>query len=314
MSDLVFDYFRSRGMPEYVEDFKSPKEIPVHLHVPKCGGTFIRKGEYTILRLLSLSVYKSPPVDKMAIITLDTFDTAHLVIYCIKNAPIPSLAPRKVFYDMGIQDLVELLAQGLLSVFSITVTPRTVLGRVDDLNKIKEVLPVKFKWFTVARDPFQRALSMYYVLKDRGGADVFWLDKNEHSAEEFSEFLRSPYCDKNWASRFLAYVFGLTGFSPQMNPEIFEQLLQTMKTENVTTIPMGQIGSGLDYVFSQCYSPYIGNLATVFESNSEAEAFNRTHKPIKFKPDDVVEACLQEFKNANSYDIALFEKIVPFTG
>ena len=37
-------------------------------------------------------------------------------------------------------------------------------------------------------------------------------------------------------------------------------------------------------------------------------------EPIKFKPDDVVEACLQEFKNANSYDIALFEKIVPFTG
>ena len=32
--------------------------------------------------------------------------------------------------------------------------------------------------------------------------------------------------------------------------------------------------------------------------------------PTRFKPQEVEEECLRHFKNANSYDIALFEKFV----
>lgn len=48
----------------------------------------------------------------------------------------------------------------------------------------------------------------------------------------------------------------------------------------------------------------------MYEVMRDVEVLMQPKEQTRFKPRDVEEACLREFKNANSYDIALFEKFV----
>jgi hypothetical protein len=248
----------------------------------------------------------------------------HLIAFCFfapPNFAIPTNPDlektHKIYRRMAVDDFLKAVEEGHLDVFCLAATSLVLgLRQSQDLLKIETAWENEFKlrYFTVLRDPFERAKSLYYVYKKR---DPFMPCFFEHSpsVQEFSAFLLSHYSEPNWVSCFLAYVFrneAESGPEDKITEGTFSALIQTM-TEKVKVAPMGDIGGHLRDLFSEVYSPYLGEFAIKLELAASDEYLNRAPKELDFKPKDVQEACLKEFKNANSYDIALFEKFAGFT-
>ena len=320
--DIVHSYLANTPRPEGLSDLREHREIPVHIHIPKCGGSFVRHTLFHLLRLYCLAVRGIPPVKQGAIIYIGGDDTIgkppHLIAYCffappdVKLTKTPDLADQKIFYRIPVEKFLELSKKGYLDVFSISATS-LILGRkqTEEFNEIERAWDGEFtlRYFTTLRDPFERAKSLYYVQKNlRPHLACF---SYEYAClREFEDFCMAHYSEPNWVSRFLAYLFkNDTGAEADgvMTNAIFDSLLTSMGRK-VRVISMRNIGQGLQEVFSEVYSPYIGGLAAEIESQGPSECFNRTTKDINFKPEDLREACLNEFKSANSYDIALFQK------
>lgn len=319
--DLVHSYLANTPPPENAAELKGHEEIPVHIHIPKCGGTFIRRTLSELLRLYCLAVHKIIPVKRGAVILIgDCPDSilphagsaqTGITAYCViqKNDYTPPKPPGTeadtMLYRMPVEDFIESIKNGSLDVFSISVTSVLLMRkRANDLEKIERSL--KLKYFVSLRAPFERANSLYFVHKKRH-PDLPCFSEAPPSLQEFEKFLLSEYSEPNWVSCFLAYVFNSkTGgvANAPMSEEVFKSLAQVMST--VATIPMSSIGKGLRDLFSEVYSPYIGNLALEIESQAPDEYFNRGHNKKAYNQNNINANCLNYFNTANSYDIELY--------
>jgi hypothetical protein len=297
VSVLVKRYL-SRFQTSASDRVRTLPKVPIHLHIPKCGGTFVRRLQNRLVELYCASYVQSEKVLPERLVVRSKNHAEPLaVVYTTSEKPIEQL-------EISWDGLLSAWESGSLELFSITLTPETYQDTGGSYSKFIDSVSSKrgVSWYTVLRDSFEKAVSMYYVLQARG---VFPVAKD--CLREFESFLRSPHSGNNWNSKFLSKI--LVSLEGELNDTEFGSLIKTMKTD-VTVIPFKQIGKGVEYVFSDTYSAYIGKFASFFESEAGSNMFNRTPKQVKFKPQDVEEACLREFKNANSYDIALFEKFV----
>jgi hypothetical protein len=319
--DLVHSYLSKFSPPDNISELKDHKEIPVHIHIPKCGGSFIRSSLVHLLRIYCWSVRGVLAEKQGAIIYLGgdgiLSSEPHLIAFCFfapPNFAIPTNPDlektHKIYRRMAVDDFLKAVEEGHLDVFCLAATSLVLgLRQSQDLLKIETAWENEFKlrYFTVLRDPFERAKSLYYVLKQRSD-DLPYFSSARPSLQEFSEFI--AYHEPNWVSRFLSYLFkNETGAEADgvMNSTIFKSLLNSME-QKVKVIPMQSIGRGLQEIFSDVYSPYIGDFAVDLESRGPSEYFNRTTKDIIFKPEDIEKERLKKFEAANSYDIALFQK------
>lgn len=322
---MVHSYLANVPFPEKLVDLKKHVEIPVFIHVPKCGGTFIRRTLFELLRVYCLAVHKIIPAKQGAIILIGgepNFVLPHaglaqtgIIAYCaIKNKnylpPKPSgTESEKILYRMPVEDFTEAIKNENLDVFSMAVTSVLLIREQEsDLRKIEEVL--KLKYFVSLRSPFERAKSLYFVHKNRDPyLPCFY--ENTPSLQEFEKFLLSQYSEPNWVSCFLAYVFSnKTGglANAPMSEEIFKNLTQVMNS--VSIISMESIGKGLRDIFSKVYSSYIGNLALDVELRAPDIYFNRGYNKKSYRANDIGGDSLAIFNSKNSFDIELFKRHV----
>jgi hypothetical protein len=315
-TDTVHSYLINTPPPNKVWELTEHTQLPVYIHIPKCGGTFTRSAMFELMRLYCLAVHKIPPVRRGAVVSIGEGDPS-ITAYCFVRRgdtvlpQTPDSVQNKIFYRMSVDEFTDSLGRGELDVFSVSIHSVLMrVGMVEGWAKIERKLLEQYKlnYFTSMRPSFDRAVSLYYVQKKRN-PDLSCFHSIEPSLEEFMEFLMSPHSERNWVSSFLAYVFGLETKPHALHPESFAKLEKIMESK-VETISLNKLGDGVRKVFSEAYSPYIGDLLVNYEPQADPFHINKTVKPIQFKSEDIKEACLKEFKNANSYDVALFEKFV----
>ena len=320
--DIVQSYKANNPPPDGIAELKEHREVPVHIHIPKCGGTFVFRAMTYLLRLYTSSVYKTPAAIQGAVIYLGGDELSgkspHLVAFCFfsphdfsipKNLNFPE---KQIFYQMPVVDFLEAVSTKNLDVFSMAVTSEIMArDQIQDLVQIKAALKHRYvlRYFTAMRPPLERAHSLYYVHKKRNPRFLGFCGR-EPSLQEFSDFVESPFSEPNWVSRFLAYVLHEPPLAPKtpMEEPVFEKLVRVMQAE-VKTFQTSSLGVGLRDFFTEVYSPYIGDFALQFESQSPAVMFNRTNKKLVFKPSDLCEKRRNAFTEANSYDIALFNEM-----
>lgn len=279
--DWVSEYINSNPrMPELL----GKSELPVYLHIPKCGGTFVRVAIYEMLRLYCGVGHGKVPKDWAATIEVGSGRDADMVVNGVLRTIPEDCRVEDTNYFMSRERFLDFARSGGVDIFAVTATSEMWASRSrETLDVLGEVCGKEFRFFATFKDPFDRALSMYYVQKQRGVVlNSFFLPANESSLEEFSAFLTSYDSEPNWASQFLDYV----------------------GTKDVRTESLSRVVPFLSSFFSEIYHPAVGMAAEFTEG-----PVNMTQKEKVFRPEQLSDECFLAYYNLHARDIDLWSRV-----
>ena len=279
--DWVSEYINSNPrMPELLEKSK----LPVYLHIPKCGGTFVRVAIYEMLRLYCGVGHGKVPRDWAATIEVGAGGDPDLVVNGVLREIPEDCRVEGTNYTMSRDRFLDFARKGEMDIFAVIATSEMWASKSREvLVALEEICGKKFCFFATFKDPFERALSMYYVQKQRGVVlNSFFLPANESSLEEFSAFLTSYDSEPNWASQFLDYL----------------------GTKNVRIGGLDRVVSFLSSFFSEIYHPVVG-MAAEFSGG----AVNVTQKESVYRLEELSAECVSAYLNLHARDIDLWSRV-----
>lgn len=279
--DWVSEYINSNPrMPELL----GKNELPVYLHIPKCGGTFVRVAIYEMLRLYCGVGHGKVPKDWAATIEVGAGGDPDLVVNGVLREIPEDCRVEGTNYAMSRERFLDFARKGGVDIFAVIATSEMWASKSREvLVALEGICGKKFCFFATFKDPFERALSMYYVQKQRGVVlNSFFLPANESSLEEFSAFLTSYDSEPNWASQFLDYL----------------------GTKNVRIGGLDRVVSFLSSFFSEIYHPAVG-MAAEFDGGP----VNVTQKESVYRLEELSDECVSAYLNLHARDIDLWSHV-----
>lgn len=312
----IIEQFVVKNQIKEFADFVNQNEIPVFIHIPKCGGTYVR-GSFFLLNKFYCMYCKNLPQNKGgAIFITDKSKEPFALIYVTQNPTIanPKFVMTENIYRMSTNEFLKYASSGYFYVFAVAITSVVIKDHCQEqLSLILDYLKTlyKIKLFISIRDPFERAKSLYYVHKARN-TQLECFNSEQPCVEEFSKFLSSHYSEPNWISMFLSYIFKqYTFYDFNKHVPIIDttyELLTSHLDSSVDIVTLPNITKYASEMLSNIYFPSMGNLLFYYESIAPSIAFNSTIKAIDFSSEDVDVNSLAAFKLNSKYDFLLFEQ------
>jgi hypothetical protein len=184
-------------------------EKPVFWHIPRAGGgSIVKKMASQCLKLVQASevgavVNPQASVIKELLVTTDVFSGASFINV---DTTLDKGIKRAKELGLGKSNLVDLI----------------VVSNIYEAGTLFDPLH-KGRLFTIMRHPIQRAVSVYYAMKDAAKSDV--KIKTFLKGMSLEQYASSKIVENNWMTRFLSNKLGgeLTSHEEALAREVLAQ-------------------------------------------------------------------------------------------
>ena len=317
--EIINDFVRIYPHEQFTwsNDCTKQTKLPVFIHVPKCGGTFIRGSFFLLNKYCCIYQKKLNQNNAGVIFIVDKSKQPFALIYVTQNSNTinPKFVIKENIHYLKTDEFLDFMSSNCFDVFAIAITSVVIKDRCQDqieliLTYLKTLYELKM--FVVLRDPFERAKSLYYIHKyNKTPLDCFTSDQS--SLIEFNKFLSSHYSESNWITMFLSYVFKRYtkyDYDPTLNitDDIFSLLNGYLNSTKVDLVLLPNLVSYFSKILCDIYMPLYGTLLNYHALNATSATFNSTIKAINFRSEDVDQNSLTTFKLNSKYDFLLFQQ------
>lgn len=193
------------GLAQPVIRMDRPRPVPVFLHIPRCGGTFV------LATMMAYSVFLNQRNQSgvvMQILVNEGEAVFRVIASCREDIGSDAEDRHKLSVNLG--DFFEILPK-LKFVFSVVIEPAGISRFAGGLfHEICDRIHRKPMFFTCLRDPFEGEASKFAYLRTKLSEDSFCLDggseKRAASAlagMEFEEYIQSDRLSDSWLIRTL---------------------------------------------------------------------------------------------------------------
>jgi hypothetical protein len=286
-------------------------KIPVFIHIPRSGGTYLKNKVKGFFRLYLNSFYKNNPF-----IYKDTGD-ARFIIYRNEKLIIKTISVKKnnktilnvfcldrysknetEYEDMSLDCFFERMKE--LDIFSMVLEANSIKSKFNILKKINRILCVDFSFYAAIRDPEERLVSLFYYLKS---------DTSSHEpthqifkSESFEDFVDSSEASESEGS-LLSYEIC---HPDKISDENYEnKVIPFLKKINLFKI------SNIDYMLKIAFLNRYNIKDDPSMYSDIFDSFNKRNKNIS---DDYIDknfnlstASKNKLKIINQFDRRIFE-------
>lgn len=232
------------------------KKIPLYLHFPRCGGTYITR--------LTMNLFREYGIEKFW--NAESNWNLNLCRFLLTNSKneiigiiaaydpfkkrinnlnfIPHKEDRRAYY-CEIDNFIKELKIYNFNIFSIIIKPNGI-GFIDTkINEILNISGASGLRYTILRDPFQREQSLYNYTKGNSSSHEL-MSHQVFKSKTFIDHLKSKDLHSNW------YIRVLTNFrSMPCTEKDFQEATKLLDTFKVSSID--KIDKLFDEVFQECY-------------------------------------------------------------
>lgn len=262
--------------------------VHVHVHVPKCAGSYVRKASWQVIRALANAESGAAQQVRPARVSVcdEHSKFTGVVVEGLQYAPIPRVYFDVNEYNVPIEAVEVLIKVGIFRPITVCLTSRMLSAQLESPLTLLDCLGIRQRsFFTITRPPFERMLSMYYVHKQASNRlACFRLEPHMSSIDEFSDYLVGSQGEPDWCAKFFDYVFGG---------------LDAHKHGLLDVAAMEDVGKLLVKIYSDTYGEEIGS--TVRLPNKVNVGSGR----VKYSESDLHPNIAASFKQLYSRDIKL---------
>jgi len=282
---------------------KEKRDIPVFLHVPKSGGTYVLSWNINMFRkharILGLNKVNNHKL-KLVKVYLENQSILQALAYhpdFVTDNPSQNSASH-FFREMTLNDFINQLQKDEIKLFSLIVDSQgfkyLYKNIFESIYNSANTNPI---YYCLLRDPFTRSRSFYNYLKSVESSHE--LTHNLIKSKTFDEYLASHELEDSWLIRCINDM--------QDSQPISE--LEFKKTceflDNVKIKKMEQADSLINEIFYSCYELTIESLPDILPYINKNES-NGDIKNINIC--DIDPVILELFTNRTKYDYMIYNK------
>jgi len=234
--------------------------IPVFLHIPRNAGTYVLSVTMAFFRFYGLQMEwgekRDCPLDlcRYRLLNSHKKQLATLFIYDPKGTrkrsksiePHPQCPNACTVDEEGVNGVLKELKDGAADLFAIIIEPRGAgLVKNGYFDMVCEQAGKRPEYFTVLRNPYERAFSLYSYLTNSGSRHE--PTHGTIAASSFDEYIRSSQLEESWLIRNLCGIFD----GAPITEENFEEaclILSKFKMADVS-----KTDALIEEVFRKCY-------------------------------------------------------------
>lgn len=255
-------------------------KIPVFIHTPRSGGTYLTNRIKGFFRLYLNSFFKNNPF-----IYKDNGDV-RFIIYRNKKLIIKTISVKKnnktilnvfcldrysqnenEYEDMSLDCFFEKMEE--LDIFCIVLETNFIKKKFNILKKIGRILCVDFSFWAAIREPEERLASLFYYLKS---------DMSSHEpthqmfkSENFEDFIDSSEASENEGSLLASEIC----HPDKISDDSYEnQVIPFLKKINIFKI------SNIDYMLKMAFLKRYGIEDDPSIYSDVFDSFNKSNKNI----------------------------------
>ena len=281
-------------------------KIPVFLHIPKNAGTYVLGWTMTLFRYYGITKDWNDKVGwnynlRRILLQHENKQIATLFVYDPhkvreSNQSFAQHPTNKYCNIVQLQNFLEELKNKKLTLFSVIVEDAGVQYIKENLYKgICEHNNSHPLYYTIFRDPYNRALSMYHYITSPNS--VHELTHNTIESKTFIEYLNSYELEDSWLIRKLTDISD----NEIINEEIFNKaciILDEFKIKDIK-----HTDELIDEVFTECY-----NISQNIVDNNDRNVFKNSTSSDTFVFDDLDEKTKNVFLTRTEFDRKLYTK------
>jgi hypothetical protein len=280
-------------------------KIPVFLHIPKNAGTYVLGWTMTLFRYYGIARNWSDKVGwnynlRRILLQHESKQIATLFVYDPykvreSNPAFGQHHTHEYCNIVELQDYLEELKNKKLTLFSVIVEDAGVQYIKENLYKNickHDGCPL---YYTIFRDPYNRALSMYHYITSPNS--VHELTHNTIKSKSFSEYLNSYELEDSWLIRKLTNITD----SEIINEEIFNRACVVLDEFKIKDIK--HTDELINDVFTECY-----NISQNIVDNNDRNVFKNSTSGDTFVFDDLDEKTKNAFLTRTEFDRKLYTK------
>jgi len=325
-------------------DKKIPEKkyyIPVHLHIPKCAGTYVKRGITWLAKFYGSDKYGRQNLSNQLNIwdisidiqegdnSIQRYSIATVWSY-IKRDDInietytPTEHDRQVYKWVSDSQFYWLLENNKLDIFSMSICSNSMNYDCSKLiSAIETHTNKKLKYFCPIRDIKRRILSMYYVVIGRDNVYLNKEDRIKPSKDKFLDFMNEN--ETNWISKFLFNIFSsympnylknisLDNLRNDTNSKNLFKEIKTIFSKYIKFSEINYINNLLSDVFGEVYGPVFAEYCKSFKEKKTHDDYslNKTKIDINFlnlQMDAQEQNKIKKFESMCEYDIDLYNFI-----
>ena len=270
--------------------------VPVFLHIPKCAGTYVIGWNMLMMRYYGpLNGWNDAPGWSGALKIVDVVDDGRIVmrafVWLKKECPW-----REVGTNGAVASIEELKRElpscGVL--FSIVVESRGFrLLRKGAYEGVCAIVGRRPAYYTILREPLDRAMSLYYYLKSQ--RSLHEPSRRKVISETFAEHIFNEMSD-DWITRAIAGVSDDAGIEEDDATYVEEFLSKSIVGA------MGDVDNVLSKVFKLCYGVIVNDVPREWIKDVNPNSGNK--ESICRLGDDEMEV----FNHRTQHDAYLYAK------
>ena len=282
------------------------RKIPVFLHIPKNAGTYVLGWTMTLFRYYGIARDWNNKVNwnyglRRILLQHDNEQIATLFVYDPYNVRESNQyfiqhPTDKYCNIVELQKFLEELKNKKLTLFSIIIEAAGVHlikeNLYEDICKHNNSHPL---YYTIFRDPYNRALSMYHYITSTNS--VHELTHNTIKSKSFSEYLNSYELEDSWLIRKLTNITD----SEIINEEIFNRACTILDEFKIKDIK--HTDELINNIFNECYS-----IDQSVVSDNDGNVFRNSTSNDSFSFDEQDEMTKKFFLKRTEFDKKLYKK------
>lgn len=268
-------------------------DIPVYYHIPKCGGTYILTASEIYAKIYGKNIGKN--FGTLIIKKNDSIWYRIITtLYGVENYLIVDGESNK--YETTIENYLKNRSENEF-IFSIIVETEN-----EEWSEVEKNLELKrnINSFTVIRDPFDRARSLFHYLN---GEESFHEKNHKSLPDNFENFINSFYYDDSFIIRKFVKV------EEQILDEDYKKFLDIVKEKNIKINTINKIEKIIKETHEKSYGLDCDLNNDIWWKNNKHKAKNKSYYKEKIEIFHLKKESKEFFYSRTKYDQLFYDYV-----
>lgn len=300
-----------------MELITNPEHIPTFIHVPKNAGTYVLSWFHLFNKIYSLKLQRNQSPDwsdsniRRHIVELKNNKQLTCCVY-VNNLNINVTKIDSNTDSIILEDFVSALQYKDLELFSISINPigtgmKESFEAVDSICSAVNINPC---YFTILREPFSRAKSLFEYLNSENSSHEF--THNLYKLKDFNDYIASYYVEDSFIIRHILSLSNLFSIEPTdviLNENHF--LLCSEVLDRIRVFDINEVDRAINEIIGICYGLQQNDVKHHFglELNSFIN-FNHTQYKDDYKFSYLNKSQQDSFLSRTYWDRKIYERFV----